>query len=311
MGHKSIEPAYPEVRRVELVPHSPFLADRFSGTLEVEWSIDRARPVVIGAGWLVAVGGGVLPDRRSTAGPRRRGPLREEPPEVVAEIARRGADGTAVLPGTSLKGAVRQVYELLTASCRLAEGRRCKAGAKDPAPRVCPACSLFGIGGLGGRLAFGEATPVEGAARALKIAAPAGWEPPDGVPGTVRVYGSGKARDRAGNLAATGESTFSVFGRFRSRLRLVNASNEELGLLFGSLGLGAPGPMLRVGGKKFHGLGAVDVAVSWAQRIHPRGERLTGEPLASWIRDLMATAVDQVEPRKVAWEALHAALRAD
>jgi hypothetical protein len=311
MGHRSIEPAYPAVRRVDFVPHSPFLSDRFSGTLEVEWSIDRARPVVIGAGWLVPVGGEAVRSHQSNDLPRRHGHLRAETVEVVAEIARRGAAGTPVLPGTSLKGAVRQVYELLTPSCRLVGGRTCKADAKDPAPRVCPACSLFGIGGLGGRLAVGEAVPVAGQARALKIAAPAGWKPPDAVPGTLRVYGSGKARDREGKPATTGESTFSVVGRFTSRLRLVNASDDELGLLFASLGLGAPSPMLRVGGKKYHGLGTVDVAVSWAQRIYPRGEMLKGEPLASWVQGLMKAAVGQVEPRRLAWEALHAALRAD
>jgi hypothetical protein len=237
--------------------------------------------------------------------------LRQSPPEILAEIVRRGSDGVPVLPGSSLKGAVRQVYELLTASCRLVRREACRVKPKDHEPRVCPACSLFGAAGLGGRLGFGEAEPVSGAQQGPRIVkTPVAWQPRRWEEGTVRVYDRQKAvgEDRA--PAREVEPTWAVAGRFRSRLRLVNASGEELGLLFASLGLGAPSPSIRLGGKKYHGLGAVDVLLERSVRSHPTREVLEGPDLSAWAGRLVQQWVEAVKPRRDAWEALHEALRA-
>jgi hypothetical protein len=308
MGHKAIVPAYPETRRDRFVPHTPLLAERWTGVLEVLWQIDPKHPVVIGAGWFGVRGGEARPTQQQY-GPHRRRPLPPTPREIVAEIVRRGSAGLPVLPGSSLKGAVRQVYELLTPSCRLARGAACRVKTKDSEPRVCPACSLFGAAGLGGRLAFGEAEPAPGAGPRL-VKTPVAWQPRRWEEGTVRVYDRQKAvgEDRA--PAREVEPTWAVSGPFRSRLRLVNASAEELGLLFASLGLGAPTPSIRLGGKKYHGLGAVDVQLQKAVRRHPTREVLEGAVLQDWIRPLVEEWVEKVEPRQEAWDALHEALQA-
>jgi len=307
MGHRAIQPAYPKPQYDRFVPHTPLLAERWTGVLEVLWQIDPKHPVVLGAGWFGLRGGTATPDHRSNLGPRRTQPLRQSPPELVSEIVRRG--GLAVLSGSSLKGAVRQVYELLTASCRLERGAACRVKTKDSAPRICPACSLFGAAGLGGRLAFGEADPAQGAAPRL-VKTPVAWPPRRWEVGTVRVYDGQKAVGEDRVPAQEVEPTWSVSGSFRSRLRLVNASAEELGLLFASLGLGAPSPSLRLGGKKYHGLGAVDVQLLRAVRRHPGREVLEGAALPAWVGPLVQEWVERVEPRRDAWNALHEALRA-
>ena len=289
MAHKAVQSAYGD--RVEMrgafVPHDRFLPDRWSGVLEVRWKIDPAHPVVIGAGWFA---------REITAAG----------PEVVAEIARSGPERMPVLPGSSLKGAVRQVYELLTPSCRLERGRACRVSPRQTHPRTCPACSLFGAGGLGGRLAFGEARPEDDAWRdQLRVVhTPAAWRPRNAPPGTVRVYDLSKATDPVtGGTRKEEERTWSVAGDFRSRLRLVNASDEELGLLFASLGIGDEHARLRVGGKKYHGLGLVDVELVAARESHPeRSEKAGAEAVAFAVR-LVEAALQTTERRRT-WEAI-------
>ena len=153
MAFEAIPRAYLEVTRGAFVPHSRFLDGRWSGVLEVVWTIDAAHPVVIGAGWFGLESG--MTYKGASLGPHAKKPPPQKPPEIVAEIVRRGSGRVPVLPGSSLKGALRQVYELLTPSCQLVRGEACRARAKDASPQVCPACSLFGAAGLGGRFVFG------------------------------------------------------------------------------------------------------------------------------------------------------------
>lgn len=304
MGYEAIPRAYAGVVHGAFVPHSRFLDGRWTGVVEVVWTIDAAHPVAIGAGWFGLVDS--VPPKRSSLGLQAKKPLPPKPPEIVAEIVRRGSRGVPVLPGSSLKGAVRQVYELLTPSCQLARGA-CRVRPKDAAPQVCPACSVFGAPGLGGRLAFGEASPVPGAPLSvLKKRTPAGWQPRVWKDGTLRAYDLKTALNRAGQTAATGELTYTVSGRFESRVRVINASGEELGLLFASLGVGGPSPMVRVGGKKYHGLGAADVALARAHRRFPSPAELAGENLDIWARKLVDAALGASAPRRAAWDALHA-----
>ena len=99
-------------------------------------------------------------------------------------------------------------------------------------------------------------------------------------------------------------------GVFASRLRLINAGDEELGLLFGALGLGARSPVLRLGGRKYDGLGSVEVRLLGARRSHPAESRLDAAAAAGWARGLLARAVFERPERTRAWDELHAALAA-
>lgn len=283
MANEAIPRAYDRPEPVAFVPHSPLRSNRWSGQLSLEWTIDPAHAVVIGAGWQ---------DMAETGQGER---------DIVAEIVRRGDERVPVLPGSSLKGAVRQVYELLTPSCHLEPA--CRVRAEDDRPRVCWACSLFGAPSLGGRLRFGEASPVE-SARVDAIRVPRAWGNQKGKPGTTRVYdlSPGQSEGAPSNLT---EWTFAVSGRFASKLLVTNATDEELGLLFAALGLGAKRPALRLGGKKFHGLGLAEpvlTSVVW-QKAPAKHETAT-EDLQAWVKSLVSKAVLAHSNRKEKWEHL-------
>jgi hypothetical protein len=289
--------------------------------IHLQWRIERERPVVIGAGRYTTVGGEAPSDLRTRYGARRPAPA-PKPVQVVTEVVRRGPAEVPVLPGSSLKGAVRQAYELLTPSCFLIKDEACKVPKDDDRPEICPACSLFGAAGLGGRLSFGEAQPVVAEWRPQLIVlkdVPLGWRPQKWLDGTLGVYdqrGRTPLEDPQARLnrrtePAARETTYAVWGMFQSRIRLINASEEELGLLFAAFGVWAPKrPMIRLGGKKYHGAGAADVLFPKAVRSHPVREVLTGQALVEWARELVERWVIQVPERHAAWTAYHEALGA-
>lgn len=307
MGHEAVPRAYTGIRRSTGVAHSPLRADRWTGVLHLEWSFDRERPLVVGAGWYSLVGGTSVPDRRPNLGPRRMKPLRQEPEEVVAEIVRQGSDGPPVLPGSSIKGAVRQVYEMLTESCQPASRQACQVRPRDRDPQICPACSLFGAAGLGGRLAFGEGrlTTTQWKPQTARRRTPVAWPPVRWQEGTIRVYNQRRATERDGKTAAERELTWVAWGKFESTARLVNASDEEMGLLFAALGVSAASPMVRVGGKKFHGFGGAGVKLLGATRVHPDRKELQAGEIVAWASGLVERFVSRIPERKTAWKALH------
>jgi hypothetical protein len=278
--------------------------------MHLRWRISREHPLAIGAGWFGLLDAQPPPDRRPSHGPRRVQPSRPTTVEVVAEIVRLGAAGTPVIPGSSLKGAVRQVYELLTPSCAWWVGAGCKARPRDQRPPLCPACSLFGAPGFGGRASFGEAEPAtsEWADRIAVRRVPAAWEPRQGEEGTVRVYDLQRARTRDGRPAPDAESTWAVWGEFDSKLRLVNASLDELGLLFASLGLSGPSPMVRLSGKKYDGFGAADVDLLQAVQSYPQRQTLAAAAAMTWAEELARQALAGAEERRAAFNMLHGAI---
>ncbi len=306
MGHEQIQRAYSDVRLSPFVPHNRLLADRWTGVLQLRWHIDRSHPLAVGAGWFTLRGGEAPQDRRTNYGPRRMQPQRPAPVEVVAEIVRRGAEGTPVIPGSSLKGAIRQVYELLTPSCEPWPPEGCKARPNDREPRLCPACSFFGAAGLGGRAAFGEAEPAaEWKTRLTVRKVPVAWPPRRDKGGTVRVYDQRKAVTPQGQAAPERERTWTIWGDFDSEIRLVNASADELGLLFAAMGFMGPSPMLRLGGKKYDGLGAADAELRGGAQSYPARTALEASQAYRWAEELAQRAVESAPERRAAWAELH------
>lgn len=310
MAHSAIRPANStgDPRRGPLVPHDHWDPERWTGLLQFQWEIPKEHPVVIGAGWQrVETSQRIAP--RRTVGGQKLGGEPEIQRSLVAEIVRRGEQQTPVLPGSSLKGAVRQVYELLTPSCVLGlhrKGQLCQVKHHQVHGKVCPACSLFGALGYAGRLAFGEATPTKLILKKTQV--PNGWTPQEPVDGHVRVYDLSPDRDQEGQIRETPETTRAVAGVFTSKVRVLNASQEELGILLLAVGLNAPSsPGLRLGGKKFHGLGAVNPELVVADEYYPHYRRFEGETLAGWIDPKIESALEDEERRR-AWEALHAVI---
>jgi hypothetical protein len=316
MANKAVPKAYTGApSKGPLVSRAIYLRDRWTGTLEIELAFSPSSPLVVGAGHLdfqkQRIPGAIklIPMGR---GKKKR--YREPDSEVrrlIAEIVRTGDRRLPVLPGSSLKGVLRQTYELLTPSCEPGMGRQsCSARPGERAPEVCPACSLFGAGGLAGRISISEGTLVGKDARLAVRSTPTPWSKQVPKPGTYRVYDGRKDVDQSGNERPEEELTWSASGRFRSRLRLMNLADEELGLLFVSLGIGGDvdGPSLRVGGKKYHGFGGARASLVNVRQRLPERRSLAGEDAASWALTLRDRALDRRPEVRTTWEALHLVL---
>jgi hypothetical protein len=308
MAHDPVPRRFGKVEQ-PYVPLDRLDPGRWTGILTIAWAFSRQSPLVVGNGRLT------LWKEERRAVNRRRVAGQVAPPlpneELVLDVVRRGAEGMPVIPGSSLKGAVRQVYELLTPSCDPFErGSACRP--RPPRPRACPACSLFGGLGLAGRASFQEATPAanEWRQQLIRRAVPQGWEAQRPVPGTTRMYGQGRARNFDGGLQEESESTWAAHGTFTSRIRLLNASDDELGLLFASLGVGwqGEGAAARLGGRKFHGFGAATTSLTAARRLSPRQPEMAPGAAEAWALGLREAALNRSPERRSAWESIHLAL---
>lgn len=300
MAYSAVPRAYAEPERRPLVRLDRRSPGRWTGLLTLRWEL--LDPLVVGAGRLT------LHEEPPPKRPMRRIAGRLVPveslddprpgKEVVLDVVRRG--GVApVLPGSSIKGAVRQVFELLTPSCDLMSRDRCTI--KDHRSQVCPACSFFGGLGLAGRVSFLEATLVQGRPAILTV--PEGWGKQKGEPGTVRVYDAQRAAERQSGPRRSAEKTWAIQPQavFASRVRVLDASDEELGVLFASLGLGCErGPSLRLGGRKYNGFGGVRSRLAAVQPAP------AADP-ATWALALCDRALSPPE-RRAAFDRLHQAL---
>lgn len=233
------------------------------GRLTVE--ITCRTPLHIGSGSPLGLG----PDRK----------------QLVGGIAAVRGDGDAlapIIPGSSLKGAVRAVVEAITPSCervsaRGADGARpCRSAAA-----LCPACRIFGAPGWRSTIGFGDLAPAQGVTvtmqrvgqryshrnaprRGRRLYRPSPEEPLPDKEETLAVVAAG--------------------GRFRGAIYLDGVDREGLGLVLLALGIPPQGlPYLRLGGGKNRGLGIVDAEV--------RAGRVYGS-LADWLagRRLLSSA---------------------
>jgi len=167
----------------------------------------------------------------------------------------RNGQSVPVIPGASLKGAIRSIAETLGGGCDQ-DQKYC-----DP---PCRTCSLFGhlmkVGGFLGRVGFGDAFPV-GQAEFGVTRLPVAFQPRKAE--GRRIYGV-PSTTRSGPVpywVIVAGSCFSC------RMTLTNVSEREMGLVL--LSAGADGTFrLRIGGGKFAGLGRVKVSVAagWLRR---------------------------------------------
>lgn len=157
-----------------------------------------------------------------------------------------------VIPGASLKGAIRSVAEAIGGGCDLDE--------KNP-PHVCAVCALFGHllerGGYLGRVGFDDALPVDpkdAFERVVMIQAPMPFQPR--VRKGRRIY----ARAPRGIDPQVPYVVVDSGVAFETRLHLTNVSAAELGIVL--LASGVDGTFrLRIGGGKFTNLGRIGIEV--------------------------------------------------
>ena len=159
-------------------------------------------------------------------------------PQAHYAFARR--DGQLVIPGSSLKGAVRAVLEAISNSCIGQRGRNESVpSSHHPCPSdgpFCPACRLFGTIRRRGRVHFSDAMPVgEVSGEVIKIADL--W-PPRQVGGR-KFYRSLQFKKLDLKPAKNHRFLEAVpkGSKFYTVLYFENASPAEMGLLIRALGL--------------------------------------------------------------------------
>ncbi len=225
--------------------------DRFTPDLLVGWlegTCEALSPVHVGSGGVERTAH-VAPD------------LAAETPLLVPLVR---AAGVPVLPGSTLKGAVRAVVEAITASCLRVRGGEvppyllpaCQRREGRPA-ELCVACRLFGAPGYQGRVRFADAPLVEG--RTTLALAPALYRPRarrGPTPPGRKFYRHGRPAHGAVPLEVCPPGA-----RFRWRLDFANLRPDELGLLLLALGQGEPPLWLKLGGYKPACFGSVQLAL--------------------------------------------------
>jgi hypothetical protein len=183
---------------------------------------------------------------------------------LLYPLARAGE--VPVVPGTTLKGALRAVVEAITASCLTVRGQATRLLPPPLHPlrpctrrdALCPACRLFGGQGYLGRLRVADAPLAEGSTALALV--PERYAPRAGrgaPPPGRRFYGHGRP--------ATGTVPVEVFAEGSAltwRLDFASLQAAELGLLLIALGQGEPALRLKLGGYKPSCFGSVEFGVT-------------------------------------------------
>lgn len=231
------EPAYqtfPMAEPRRELPPDPLIG--IWGRLELEATV--LRPTHIGSGAWALVGGG----RQLAAATVTQPPLRSD------------QWPTPCIPGSSLKGALRVVAEVLSPSCDPLSPPNCRAD------QLCPACTVFGLAGRRGLVSPGE----------LRLAG----EPPTTTLRVAQRYSHQGTPRRGRRLyrlkpeVATAEA-FEVLevlppgSVLFGELGLQGVPDWGAGLVTIVLGVGPLGlPLLRAGGAKNRGQGALAIRVT-------------------------------------------------
>lgn len=246
---------------INALPHDRECRDRLVGTLSlVLTAID---PLHVGNGVLVPITAGGRPELAKDISSLRRRPF---------------------IPGSSLKGTVRTLVELLT-------GATGRAPTRLDAQLELPT-SLFGVAAgdercLRGRVGFDDAL-VRGEAAVTLMRLRRAFAPRPQRAVGPRIYGPAPpgSQNEVPHLAVKRGA------QFVTRLTMMNIDERELGTL--ALSLGLDGTFcLRIGGGKYHGLGRVEVQVE-SLRIRQGGSRawrtLEGDALRAEIERLLPMA---------------------
>ncbi len=175
-----------------------------------------------------------------------------------------------VIPGSTLKGAVRSVVEAISASCvRITRVRRNQLprgtqGCHNE-KRLCVACRMFGSLGYQGQIRFADA-PLRPGHRTGLAHMPSLYAPRTRAGGVYVERGQIKGRKfyhhgqpAQGNVPVEVCPTHSVLD---FTLHFDNLASAELGLLLTALGLGAPPLTLKLGSGKPACYGSIRMSLS-------------------------------------------------
>ena len=230
-----------------------------SGTLEL--TLHTLTPVHVGSGYSDFIKAG---DREYLAALQASKPIREE-----GTTRRR-----YLIPGSSIKGAVRSIVEAITRSCiRITQGRHRPYipqgyGGCMSVNDLCIACRLFGAQDYQGHVSFEDAVAPRGSL--VLLGTPLLWTPARGGRGLPPRY---LERDRAKGrkfyrharppTGADPRACIKSGAELPLRIHFLNLSEAELGVLFTALGLHPDHPFpIKLGGGKPVGLGSVQIILN-------------------------------------------------
>jgi CRISPR/Cas system CSM-associated protein Csm3 (group 7 of RAMP superfamily) len=227
-----------------------------SGTLEL--TLHTLTPVHVGLGYSDFIKAG---DREYLAALQASKPVRE------ADAVRR----RYLIPGSSIKGAVRSIVEAITRSCiRITQGRHRPYipqgyGGCMSVNDLCIACRLFGAQDYQGHVSFEDAVAPKGSL--VLLGTPLLWTPARGGRGLPPRYLQGnQARGRKFYRHARPPSGVDPRACIKSgaelplRIHFLNLSEAELGVLLTALGQHPDHRFpIKLGGGKPVGLGSVQV----------------------------------------------------
>jgi CRISPR/Cas system CSM-associated protein Csm3 (group 7 of RAMP superfamily) len=227
-----------------------------SGTLEL--TLRTLTPVHVGLGYSDFIKAG---NQEYLAALQASKPVRE------ADAVRR----RYLIPGSSIKGAVRSIVEAITRSCiRITQGRYRPYipqgyGGCMSVNDLCIACRLFGAQDYQGHVSFEDAVAPKGSL--VLLGTPLLWTPARGGRGLPPRY---LERDRAKGRkfyrharpasGADPRACIKSGAELPLRIHFLNLSEAELGVLLTALGLHPDHPFpIKLGGGKPVGLGSVQV----------------------------------------------------
>lgn len=251
-------------------------------------------------------------------------------PDVWYTFYRR--NGQLCIPGTSLKGAIRSIVEAITNSCVSQYKRgeeiplshqRCsyRPGKQE---NLCPACRLFGVAGLRGRVHFADAIPV-GRIETEIIKIGELWEPSRQEEQNRKFYQAKRYAELSDKRPQTGYRFVEAVKReasFQCRMYFENVAEAELGLLFFALGCEKDeekvviGFTPKIGGAKPRCLGAV---VFGKPKVVLRGgstlkdflhaRSLTGDGAIRFLQQCMQKCQESGLIHKSSWEKFRSEMR--
>ena len=265
----------PLPRRVNRKPptgHQRYHTEHFTG--QIHGTIEALSPIHIGSGVIDL----------------------DQDVELIKTAVR--AMGNVVIPGSSLKGAIRSVTEAISESCVCKVSRRIRRDVpRDFAEcrrkeRLCVACRMFGAMGFQANIAIQDAPKTDGQIVTMSVPelfAPGRYQRRmQGIPGR-KFYMHGHVAS-----GDTPVEACEVGSKFRFVAQVDNLTQAEWGLFFTALGHHHEHPFkLKIGGAKPICFGSIDIQIQQIQVQEQTRERyldwnvqsqsaMTDEPLEAW-----------------------------
>ncbi|HDP76668.1 MAG TPA: hypothetical protein ENN47_00485 [Mesotoga infera] len=205
-------------------------------------------------------------------------------------------EGTRVLiPGSSLKGAIRTYAEFLSNSCA-------GSGTASCTDRLCIVCSMFGTLGKLGRVQFNDVLVDESNLKITVVLGPSQWK------GNATQTNVGKIYSHVFSDTGEKNSAYEVIepgNSFNIEITLKGLTKKEFGLLAVAMGFSRKCFAVKLGRGKNIGFGSVALKPKNFLKVTALEETLiSGEKLAELINDCANVYLQSVSSDKVIMENL-------